>query len=279
MRNIYISLVLLLPNILLGQKTILWKVTHPNNTYTSYLLGTNHILNQSFVDSFPIISEKLKQCDLVITETEKNSERIKNYYNKRDSSFEIDKILNSDDIKLVNDILKYSSAKNIYKFTSGELFAKLSNYYEAYSLGLPADKIFIDAYVQLLAKENHKKQYFFESDILQLEMLKKASEPLDWNYFKTNITALLEKYRNPVTPSNSSYSNFVNLNISYSFSKSCPQGILLRDRNKDWVPKIKSFFNEQNCFLAVGLLHLDYDCGLIEQLKKQGFKVEPLQMK
>ncbi len=55
--------------------------------------------------------------------------------------------------------------------------------------------------------------------------------------------------------------------------------LLLNDRNKKWVKKLDSIMKKENVFVAVGAGHLVGDYGLISLLKKQGYKVEPLENK
>ena len=53
--------------------------------------------------------------------------------------------------------------------------------------------------------------------------------------------------------------------------------ILLTDRNTRWVTEIKSMLTSKEVELVlVGALHLVHDDGLIEQLKRVGYKVEQL---
>ncbi len=54
---------------------------------------------------------------------------------------------------------------------------------------------------------------------------------------------------------------------------------ILRDRNNEWMKKLPSLLDQQNCFITVGLFHLYNKCGLIEQLKMLGYIVEPVKMK
>ena len=45
------------------------------------------------------------------------------------------------------------------------------------------------------------------------------------------------------------------------------------DRNAKWVPKIERQMQEGSCFVAVGLLHLKYNTGLIRLLQNKGYKL------
>ena len=48
--------------------TILFKITHPESTNTSYLFGTHHAFGKVFFDSLANTTEALKSCNLVLKE-------------------------------------------------------------------------------------------------------------------------------------------------------------------------------------------------------------------
>ena len=47
-------------------------------------------------------------------------------------------------------------------------------------------------------------------------------------------------------------------------------------RNEKWLEKLPQIMSEKSSFIAVGCLHLPGEEGLIEGLRKQGYKVEPV---
>jgi hypothetical protein len=55
--------------------------------------------------------------------------------------------------------------------------------------------------------------------------------------------------------------------------------LLLNNRNKNWVKKLKEITKNESVFVAVGTGHLVGEKGLINLLRKEGYKVEPLQNK
>lgn len=281
MRKALLSLLLSFPVILFAQKTILWKVSEKSTNHVSYLLGTEHLLDRSYVDSLPVLAESLKKCELVITEVNKDSARIQELYNRRESSYKLKEIMSDKDIELISFALSYSTAKDWSKFTPGELFAKLSAYTEGYEMGVKPGQIRIDDYIQILAKNNNKRSIYFEYDSVQMELLRKATEVIDWNYFKKNIGKWLDKYRNPSGDIKATklYKQFYQFELNYAFDAKCSGDILLEKRNDEWVKQLLGYFKENNCFVAVGLSHLGKQCGLIQQLKRAGYEVEPINMK
>lgn len=49
-------------------------------------------------------------------------------------------------------------------------------------------------------------------------------------------------------------------------------------RNKLWMPRLLKELNKGNVFIAVSSLHLVYDYGLINLLRKEGFVLTPLKL-
>lgn len=52
----------------------------------------------------------------------------------------------------------------------------------------------------------------------------------------------------------------------------------LDDRNKKWIPQIKTIVKEQNAFIAVGAGHLGGPNGVIRLLEKEGYTVTPVEL-
>jgi uncharacterized protein YbaP (TraB family) len=52
--------------------------------------------------------------------------------------------------------------------------------------------------------------------------------------------------------------------------------IMLYNRNEDWVKKLEKLMTEQALVVAVGAGHLPGNRGVINLLRKAGYKVEPV---
>jgi uncharacterized protein YbaP (TraB family) len=57
------------------------------------------------------------------------------------------------------------------------------------------------------------------------------------------------------------------------------EDLLLNDRNKNWVAQLNTIMKKESVFVAVGAGHLIGEMGLINLLRKAGYKVEPLENK
>lgn len=49
--------------------------------------------------------------------------------------------------------------------------------------------------------------------------------------------------------------------------------VMLVDRNQNWLKQLAPRFKNESLFIAVGALHLASEQGLIQQLRKQGYKI------
>jgi len=67
--------------------------------------------------------------------------------------------------------------------------------------------------------------------------------------------------------------------LNYEFEMECETDILILQRNNDWMKTIPNLLRTKNTFIAVGYFHLRKKCGILEQLKNKGFKIEPIKIK
>ena len=287
----YISfLFLLMYTVSLGQNTLLWKVTNANSKNISYIFGTYHLLGSGFIDSYPSIRERISASDIIITETKIDKIKAVEYYNSRPSSGTLSTILSIEDFDYIKQILRGGNV-DLTKFTPGELFVKLQAFYPRFKCNTVKnnDTLLMDQYVQFLGNKDQKKLYFLETDSFQLEKITAATNPYDWVFFKKNITGLLKKYRDEKFDDNlcADADKYTSFNLDYKFNtkwSSNMKGVLgntelVKKRNDDWLTKLPTLLEKSNCFVAVGLYHLYFDIGIIEQLRKLGYTVEEVKMK
>lgn len=52
--------------------------------------------------------------------------------------------------------------------------------------------------------------------------------------------------------------------------------LMLTNRNKSWIPTMKEAMKNNSCFFAVGAGHLGGEYGVINLLKKEGYKLKPV---
>jgi uncharacterized protein YbaP (TraB family) len=52
---------------------------------------------------------------------------------------------------------------------------------------------------------------------------------------------------------------------------------LVDERNFEWLKQLPQLMKNSSCFIAVGALHLAGENGLVDQLRKMGYKVKPVE--
>lgn len=96
-----------------------------------------------------------------------------------------------------------------------------------------------------------------------VELLKDPSEALE------NTKALTEAYNNQDLDKMLKLSEDEDEHPEFMIA-------LLDKRNADWLTKLPAIFKEGPTFVAVGALHLAGDKGIVEGLRKLGYKVTPV---
>lgn len=51
---------------------------------------------------------------------------------------------------------------------------------------------------------------------------------------------------------------------------------MVDNRNMEWAKQLPELMKSNTCFIAVGALHLPGENGLINLLRKEGYKVKPV---
>ncbi len=265
-----------------GQNTILWEVTNTENNKTSYIVGTFHQFGNSFVDSIPQIKQALLNSELAVFESIDEIEGTREMIQKRGKSLEIEKRLKKKDLEKLKALTRDWKV-DLYRLTPLEIRWKLQQEYQKIKCktvkGTDTFKHF-DRYLQHLAEENNIPLVGLETDSLQLALIQKANGDSDWKKERKPIRAWIELLT--ADKSNTGIcelaNNYRNFNLDYTFESECEDDVLLLQRNKDWMRIIPKLIRTKNTFLAVGYFHLKYKCGLLEQLKEQGFTVKPVQI-
>ncbi|RYY97847.1 MAG: TraB/GumN family protein [Chitinophagaceae bacterium] len=268
-----------------AQNTHLWKVTDPQSNRVSYLFGTLHLFGNSFVDSFPAIRASLEACDVVLTEAPLDSATLRRLYEARPPSAGLSESLAPDDLALLQSIINRRRRADLARLTPGELLLRLQAYYPLLKCPVvsASDSIYMDEYIQLLGRQAGKRAAYFESDSFQLARVGELSARIDWSYFRKVAPAWLALYRKSGVEAGRCglVERYAALADDYKLDDDCRRqdALLLRNRNADWMTRLPALLRADACFVAVGRGHLERRCGLISELRRLGFRVEPVAMR
>lgn len=267
----------------ISQNTILWKVTDTINSKTSFIVGTFHQFGNSFVDSIPEIKKSLFNSEIAVFESIDETENTRKMIERRESSLEIEKWLKKKDLKKLKEIAKEWKV-DLYKLKPLEISLKLQQEFQKIKCKTtkPTDTFdHFDNYLQHLAEENKIEVLGLETDSIQLSLIEKENNNPNWKKERKKISLWVNQMTTDKPNMNNCTlaNNYRNFELEYKFEHECESDILILQRNTDWMEIIPNLLRAKNTFIAVGYFHLKKKCGILEQLKNTGFKVEPIKIK
>lgn len=271
---------LLLSNLCYAQKTIIWEVRDTSHKKLSYVVGTYHHIGNSFIDSIPFIQSALVNADIAIFESVDDENRVLDIFKNRKEGNQIESILSKEDYASLKKIFN-DSEFDLSQLKPIELLIALRREFQisVCKSVLPTDKYdHFDNYLISIAKEKGKKVMGLETDSLQLEILEDLQNSWDLNEIRDEIIYWISKISQATSTDEHCdlVNRYMKMDLDYEFNSECEDDILNSRRNEEWVTKLSRLLSQNNCFIAVGLLHLKYRCGLLEVFRKNGFIVNPI---
>jgi uncharacterized protein YbaP (TraB family) len=268
------------PLILSGQNTIFWSVRDTSSGYQSYLLGTFHQMGNHFADSLTAVKNALLESELGIFESLGTPGDVQRIINARDGSHEWKNALKKSDVEFLQ---RYAEEwpVDINKVKPGELLIKLQQDYVITKCGTVKDADTFDHFdnylIQLRADANLENMGL-ETDSIQTLYIAEEWSNKQWRDFRKPIRKWVRLLNAPRP--NSKYcinsQHYRAMRFDYNLNEPCPDNVLVTQRNAHWMQVLPELLHSQNCFVAVGLLHLFNECGLITSLRKIGFVVDPV---
>jgi len=280
MKNIICLVFLLCSSMLFAQKnnnSVLWKISGNGLSEPSYLFGTIHAVpeeNFELSDSIRKCIDKSKclimEADLDMSLKEQlqiakqmflpNGMRISNYMDSDKFTLFFNYLRDSLHIK-EDKLNKYCALKPIFlqSILLTEYIKKPKSYemeIQKYA-GKKKDFIALETFqeqLNILDSIPYKQQLLIDS----------SSYKIDKEYY-----TMLDAYQaQNVSLLDSLLSN------DDDFKKS--KNTLLNNRNNKWMPKLEESIRKKSTFIAVGCGHVIGEDGLIQQLSKKGYNLEPI---
>lgn len=273
--------------------SLLWKVSGNGLSSPSYLFGTHHLVPISFLDEINGLDEAFSATQQVIGEldmSKKLSMQMKILSKAMlPKGYDYKTLLSKDDYALleqkVSEIAKMKLSK-LDKLKPAMINNLLMIFlYQDYYPNTDIEKG-IDEHFQGKAKKNKMKVAGLESADDQMyvllemqsierqaellmcslkhpELLKEQMDKLQTAYHNQDIAALaaLFEYERDDDPCPSTDEEKYEMNAA---------------RNKKWLQELPQMMKDTPSFVAVGCLHLVGKDGLIEGLRKSGYKVVPI---
>lgn len=256
-------------------KTLLWEVSGNGIDKPSYLYGTIHLACPDDVVIPPLVKQKFDATNELFLEIDMDDPtmmpKMMKAMQMKDST--ITELLGND-FEAVSARFQKATGMPLSMMNRTKPFMLMSLVYPSL-LGCPPASW--ETEFQKLAKQQGKEikglekledqvQVFEKIPYkVQAEMLAKTLDESDST--RSQFQQMMDLYKQK---------DITQLNISQDDDFSAYEDVLLKDRNRNWIPIIGEQARKSPTFFAFGAGHLGGDTGVIHLLRQSGFKVKPL---
>lgn len=268
------------------EKTLLWRITGNGMTQPSYLFGTIHVLCKEDA----LLSDSLRSA----------IRRSQGIYFEVDMDNLVEMMGAMTGMKMKNDTTladlldkeKYQKVKAYFTEKGGLLpFSMLEQYKPFLAAStlmqdiLPCDQnIAMEQVIMNEAKKNKKKINGLETLAYQMSIFDsipyKQQADLLVRYIDADtasVNTALEDYKTMVNAYKSQDLEKLEALINQEdMGVANFEDLLLNNRNRNWVVKLKTLLRDKTFVIAVGAGHLPGKNGLIQLLREAGYSIEPV---
>ena len=274
-----------------GTGSLLWEVSGNGLEQPSYLYGTHHLVPVSFLDSVSGVKDAFESTTQMVGELDMSDMAQMQMKIMGESTMPAgityESLLSPEEVALLDSTLSRLMGVGLGQFGTLKP-ALLSNlisvtlyqqYYPSLSSGKSLDQYFQEEalkrarpviglettedqiHLLLNAQTLERQAELLICMVKHPELLKEQMDELQAAYHAQDINELytlsVKEFPDDPCPSTEEEKNALN-----------------KDRNKKWLEKLPTIMKEKSSFIAVGCLHLPGEEGLIEGLRKLGYRVE-----
>ncbi len=281
-KNLILSIIYLLCVNLNAQ--LLYEISGNGLTKSSYLFGTHHMVPVETATKIEGVFRAFNDCSAVVGEfVDDNPEEMQRQIlmaSKMEES--IFKLLTSEEEALIDSALQAElglTLANVQYMRPNVIAMIYEMTVRERVLKSQVGDMAMDSYFQVAGSELGKAVYGLETVDDQLKMLLR-SIPIE-----RQAEILIETIRNAdyIITENAKLDSLYlmgdleglyDMLIETEDMTEAEKFLLVDERNHDWLPKIEKHIKQEPCFIAVGALHLPGNDGLINLLRKAGYKVK-----
>ncbi|WP_374174319.1 TraB/GumN family protein [Flavobacterium tructae] len=256
------------------ENSLLWEVSGNGLSKSSYLYGTIHAICSK--DYF--LSEKTKKAfeastELVLEIDLADPKEMADMQQMAMGKEPLSKKLSPEQLAKLGVILEKATGMTVKQVDAFSL-AALMSLISVKSFGCDDIKLYEMEFVQLAKKRN--------IEIGGLETVKSQIKVLENAYTDDELLNMLEGLNASLTSELVAFYKSENIKRLYDvtadekMSSEKTNKIILDDRNSNWVKKMPELMKKERIFFAVGSAHLGGEYGVINLLRKAGYKVKPI---
>lgn len=274
-----------------GTGSLLWEVSGNGLEQPSYLYGTHHLVPVSFLDSVSGVKDAFESTTQMVGELDMSDMAQMQMKIMGESTMPAgityESLLSPEEVALLDSTLSRLMGVGLGQFGTLKP-ALLSNLisvtlYQQYYPSLSSGKS-LDQYFQEEALKRARPVIGLETTEDQIHLLLNAQTLERQAELLICMVKHPELLKEQMDELQSAY-HAQDINDLYTLSVKelpddpCPsseeeKNALNKDRNRKWLEKLPTIMKEKSSFIAVGCLHLPGEEGLIEGLRKLGYRVE-----
>ena len=262
--------------------TVLFEVTSSNHNHVSYLFGTHHAFGKVFFDSLTKAKQALASSELLIKENLNiPGEMAEDIINRRTQITQWKKYLSKADLTYIKNLFA-TSPTDFNKMTPTEMYVFLTRHFKqqiCLNENANDNALTLDDYIAYKAVEQNIELYGLETTEEQIYLINKDVEGMPRKKNKRRLSNIIEKIKIKSVTDCEETNWYSHMDMDYQRNIPCRNVLILTDRNNRWIKKISNLLEVKNCFIAVGLSHLMYECGLINKLTELGYTIIPIAVK
>ncbi|MEO9023247.1 MAG: TraB/GumN family protein [Ginsengibacter sp.] len=261
--------------------TLLWEVSGHGLEKPSFLFGTFHLLCKEDIHFSDQLKRAMKSSNEIYMEMDMDDPSIMlsgmMYMNMKDGK-KLEDLYTPDEYKRLKDYFSDTLKMPIMLLQSAKPYFLVALLYpRMMNCSNPSG---VEEELVKIAKEDKKEIRGLETMQFQASVF--DSIPYEWqakellknidsfSVYKNEFETMLSFYKDQQMDS------LKNMLGKSEFGSDKYDDLLLNNRNKNWVGQLNQIMKKGSVFVAVGAGHLVGDKGLINLLKKEGYKVEPL---
>jgi uncharacterized protein YbaP (TraB family) len=258
--------------------SLLWQISGNGLSAPCYLFGIDHLIGGNFLDTLPYVMEKFRQCKAVATEADLESEP---------DEYKLHIVLKNDSLSHLFTPVEFAEISKALAPYGRWQYKTLDRLKPAYIY----DYLFAAVVARTASKTNHHlDKYFREAGrvmgykIIGLESVAfhdslLFDSPLAIQ--KTNLLYLVRHIDQARKLREQSFKLYHQQDLNgMEKHESLKNGYTdkylyqyVASRNSNWLRELPVIMKGQPTFIAVGAAHLLWDCGLINQLRQNGYMV------
>ena len=259
------------------EKSLLWEISGEGLESPSYLYGTIHATCDATLDANTLKAlDETKQLYLEIDMDDKEMPMQMMKYMKMNNDEKLSTLVSEEDFIIIDSFLKENvsmSAKMLDTFkpfmVSAMLLPKM----------LDCEFKSVEGELMRVTKEQNEEVYGLEEVADQMKVF-------NTNPYQEQANELLKTAKNGLEKDKLEFQKMMNvykkkdieellrmMDASDNKITADNKGVLLNNRNKNWIPIIIKTAKEMPTFFGVGAAHLAGDEGVIKLLRKAGYKV------